>query len=880
MGGESDFHEPFRFWQSMDAAQSPVFPKDVETTSKIQLLDTKEFKRFVQEARTIVLPKDIEKNDQKMFLVLFERYGIPVDRVDYLEFCEYCAQKGKYTIIPRNEQFLGYNKAKICRRCAGKELLKFVKSHLAVTKNLKNVLRTLLMRFKDVERVSKMFLPTFNPSKNPEMTLYDKISPATTAKKIQDLAVDQLPFPSPFKQVLVQQGIKKLTPVQLLAIEAGAFEGEDLLVVSATSSGKTLIGELCAIPRLDWWRRGDPGKSRSNNNADHPQETNNGKKLKIRGKRKTFLYLVPLVALANQRYQEYRKKFKPLGLRTALRVGVSRVGGRRPTRGSRQDSDIIVGTYEAIDFQLRGGKTAFLGIPVTIVVDEIQMLGDPDRGYLLDGLLGRLRHLFPNAQFIFLSATVANPAQLSRDLNARLVEYKGRPVPLERHLIICANAHEKDRMLGLLVEDEFKRTSSFGFKGQTIVFTYSRRRCHELASSLTTQGIKAQAYHAGLTSVERNRVESLFLNQRIAAVVTTAALGAGIDFPASQVIFASLTMGLEWLTVEEFEQMGGRAGRLGKHGRGKVIILAESDKTYNPGQAESEEKVALRLLGGKMSPLGLIPDPQKAERELLAFLAMVSQTGMEDVYQYRGRLMNPEFRVRPKLREFQESALARVETIEENDLPPEKRISITALGRAMALSFLTVDRCLGILGELREIGALEKPWERELALKELVVELNPLKNVYLTNRVVKELARQQRRGKEKTSNHFFSQAGKAFLDANSVSHKKRLKGWLLQVYLKWVQDLFTCECSNKPDCNCGRRNLEVNLLERKLAGKNLDQIDRQIRDDYEIMLYYGDLLDYFDGLVHGINAVARLAAAAGIPWVKSLLEGYLTKIER
>jgi len=42
--------------------------------------------------------------------------------------------------------------------------------------------------------------------------------------------------------------------------------------------------------------------------------------------------------------------------------------------------------------------------------------------------------------------------------------------------------------------------------------------------------------------------------------VTTAALGAGVDFPASQVIFDSLAMGIEWLTVQEFHQMSGRSG--------------------------------------------------------------------------------------------------------------------------------------------------------------------------------------------------------------------------------------------------------------------------------------------------------------------------------
>ncbi|ESS09760.1 MAG: hypothetical protein A07HN63_00567 [uncultured archaeon A07HN63] len=44
-----------------------------------------------------------------------------------------------------------------------------------------------------------------------------------------------------------------------------------------------------------------------------------------------------------------------------------------------------------------------------------------------------------------------------------------------------------------------------------------------------------------------------FLDQDLAAVVTTAALAAGVDFPASQVLFDSLAMGIEWLSVQEFQ---------------------------------------------------------------------------------------------------------------------------------------------------------------------------------------------------------------------------------------------------------------------------------------------------------------------------------------
>ncbi len=82
------------------------------------------------------------------------------------------------------------------------------------------------------------------------------------------------------------------------------------------------------------------------------------------------------------------------------------------------------------------------------------------------------------------------------------------------------------------------------------------------------------------------------------AVVTTAALGAGVDFPASQVIFDALAMGREWLSVQEFNQMGGRAGRPDFHDLGRVVILAEPGGSYSRESRFTEEEMAIRLLKG------------------------------------------------------------------------------------------------------------------------------------------------------------------------------------------------------------------------------------------------------------------------------------------
>ncbi|MFB6311705.1 MAG: DEAD/DEAH box helicase, partial [Salinirussus sp.] len=384
----------------------------------------------------------------------------------------------------------------------------------------------------------------------------------------------------------VAQRFDTLLPVQSLAVDAGALDGEDLVVVSATATGKTLIGELAGIDRV------------------------------LRGGG-SFLFLVPLVALANQKYGEFKARYGHL-VDVTLRVGSSRLGDGG--HGFDPDADVIVGTYEGIDHALRVGRD--IGDIGTVAIDEIHTIGEGDRGHRLDGLITRLKYYSERhsgtTQWLYLSATVGNPGALAEALNADLVEFEERPVPIERHLAFV-DGREKAQVADTLVKRAFDATSSKGYRGQSIVFTNSRRRCHELARQLQYD---AAPYHAGLDNERRNRVEQRFADQELAAVVTTAALAAGVDFPASQVIFDSLAMGIEWLSVQEFEQMAGRAGRPDYHDEGTVYLLVEPDGAYHHGQDRTEDEVAFALLQGEAEPVRPLYDEGAAIEETLANVAV------------------------------------------------------------------------------------------------------------------------------------------------------------------------------------------------------------------------------------------------------------------
>ena len=126
---------------------------------------------------------------------------------------------------------------------------------------------------------------------------------------------------------------------------------------------------------------------------------------------------------------------------------------------------------------MRSGKAHMLGNIGTVVIDEVHTLEDTERGHRLDGLIARLKFIAPDAQYVYLSATVGEPGWLAEKLNAALIEFEERPVPIERHLIF-APEYEKKRMIERLARQEYDKRSSKGFRGQTIVFTNSRRNCH------------------------------------------------------------------------------------------------------------------------------------------------------------------------------------------------------------------------------------------------------------------------------------------------------------------------------------------------------------------------------------------------------------------
>ena len=99
----------------------------------------------------------------------------------------------------------------------------------------------------------------------------------------------------------------------------------------------------------------------------------------------------------------------------------------------------------------------------TVVVDEIHTLANIERGPRLNGLIKRLKTLFPNTQLIGLSATVKNPQEMAKEFDMKLVKYEIRPVPLERHLIFVKSEQDREELMAKLSRKEHQTISQKGF---------------------------------------------------------------------------------------------------------------------------------------------------------------------------------------------------------------------------------------------------------------------------------------------------------------------------------------------------------------------------------------------------------------------------------
>src|SRR5246127_1696758 len=386
----------------------------------------------------------------------------------------------------------------------------------------------------------------------------------------------ELPLGSALQRKLAAAQFINLTPIQERAIPP-ALEGRDVIGTAETGTGKTLA---FLIPLIETLKR-EP--------ARHT----------------VALVLLPTRELAMQvhaQYEQLRTKAMP---KAALIIGG--VSEKAQIRSLRAGSELVIATPGRLQ-DLVNRQFADLRQVKLLVLDEADRM--LDMGFL--PAIRRIFSMLPRGR-----QTLCFSATLEQSVAGLINDYMRDPVrvalgsvlkPAESVQLRAYEVRpgEKLDVLRQLLDSE---------KGQTLVFTRTKRGAERLAKELVRDGFNAGVIHGDRSQSQRNAALSGFQEGRYQILVATdvASRGLHVDDVAHVINYDVPKM------AEDFIHRVGRTGRAGSQGCASTI--AAGSEVMELRQIERTLKLKMERLQSdttKASPSRRMIQNTLASRTLTA----------------------------------------------------------------------------------------------------------------------------------------------------------------------------------------------------------------------------------------------------------------------
>jgi DEAD/DEAH box helicase domain-containing protein len=329
-----------------------------------------------------------------------------------------------------------------------------------------------------------------------------------------------------------------------------AINGDDLVVVTPTASGKTLCYNL---PVLDGCL-GDPGAR--------------------------ALYLFPIKALEQDQLGAFRELAAACGLEGGVTAEIydGDTSAHRRAKIRAVPPNVVISNPDMLHVGMLAfhakWETFFTNLKF-VVLDEVHTY----RGVFGSHVANLLRRLLRVAeiygarpQIIACSATIANPGELSARLTGRepaVIDDNGAPEAGRSFLFLNPSRRSPATLAAKLLREAVREDLA------TIVFTKSRKNT-ELVYTWAVHGDArlrklVSAYRSGYLPEERREIEEKLFTGALKAVVSTSALEMGIDIGGLDVCILVGYPG----SITTTWQRGGRVGRQDRESL--VVLLAGPD---------------------------------------------------------------------------------------------------------------------------------------------------------------------------------------------------------------------------------------------------------------------------------------------------------------